>query len=198
MISYRSTSGANFNLIKSILSNRNLFFKTLVKLNSDLSQNYSNIDVQRQRMQIDLNNYLPDNVLSVVDKMSMSSSIEVRTPFLDHRLVDEVYNVDFGKFMRLESKEILKTIYKSKIKTDLWSRNKNGFNFPINLWLQNNKKYIIQSVIEEKNEIFNNILDKKKFLKILSKKNVKHNFGQTIFSIFILAKWFKYRYERNR
>ena len=65
-------------------------------------------------MQIDLNNYLPDNVLSVVDKMSMSSSIEVRTPFLDHRLVDEVYNVDFGKKMRLESKEILKTIHKIK------------------------------------------------------------------------------------
>ena len=191
-------SGANFNLIKSILSNKKLFFKTLIRLNSDLSQNYSNIDIQRERMQIDLNNYLPDNVLSVVDKMSMSSSIEVRTPFLDHRLVDEIYNVDFGKKMRLQSKEILKTIYKSKIKTDLWSRNKNGFNFPINLWLKKNKKYIIQTVIEENNEIFDNILDRKKFLKILSKENLKHNFGQTIFSFFILAKWFKCRYEKNR
>ena len=185
------SSGTNFNLIKSIVKEKSLFYKNLIKLNSDLKKNYSRINNQSVRMEMDLNNYLPDNILPVVDKLSMSSSIEVRTPFLDHRLVDEVYNVDFGLDYNIKSKEILKKIYNANINTNIWNRKKNGFNFPINLWLQKNKHYIAEYIQDEKNEILDNIFNKKKLLEILSKKNIRPNHSQSIFSIYILLKWIK-------
>ena len=43
-------------------------------------------------MSTDLLNYLPDNVLSLLDKTTMMNSIEGRVPFLDHRIVEHVYS----------------------------------------------------------------------------------------------------------
>ena len=106
-------------------------------------------------------------------------------------MVDEVYNVDFGLDYNIKSKEILKKIYKANINTNIWNRKKNGFNFPINLWLQKNKHYIAEYIQDEKNEILDNIFNKKKLLEILSKKNIRPNHSQSIFSIYILLKWIK-------
>jgi hypothetical protein len=45
------------------------------------------------RMMMDVNNYLPDNILALTDKATMAASVEGRVPLLDHRLVEFAFSL---------------------------------------------------------------------------------------------------------
>jgi asparagine synthase (glutamine-hydrolysing) len=82
----------------------------------------------------DLKNYLPDDLLSKVDKASMATSIEAREPFLDHRLVDFAFNLPAEWRMGKESKYLLRKILYRYVPKKLFDRPKMGFSIPLFKW----------------------------------------------------------------
>jgi asparagine synthase (glutamine-hydrolysing) len=80
----------------------------------------------------DFTYYLPDDLLTKVDRATMHNSIEGREPFLDHRLVEFAFSLDPSlKFDGAGGKRILKDLLATYIPSELVERPKQGFSIPL-------------------------------------------------------------------
>lgn len=87
---------------------------------------------------MDVENYLVDDILTKVDRMSMANSLEVRVPFLDHRLVELAASVSTEVRMHDNTpKYLLKTAFKDMLPEFVLNRRKQGFGIPLKFWMQN-------------------------------------------------------------
>ncbi|MBU4223734.1 asparagine synthase (glutamine-hydrolyzing) [Patescibacteria group bacterium] len=85
----------------------------------------------------DIATYLPGQLLSKIDSMGMMHSLEVRSPFLDHKLVEFVYGLPTEyKMNKHENKIILKDILSEIMPKKFVYRRKQGFGAPIAQWLK--------------------------------------------------------------
>jgi asparagine synthase (glutamine-hydrolysing) len=190
-------SGANYNFLKNITYSKN-DIKTILKKILDMhKKNKFKFNNLSDRLNIDLLNYLPDNILSLTDKMSMACSIEVRTPFLDHRLIEMVQAKNsvnnFGKNLN-KSKKILYDTYSKKIKTNVWDRKKEGFNAPANKWILRNKDYLIKYFNESSNPVLKEIINIETLSIFIRRINqLSDRKIHSIYSLFILNKWLSFR-----
>ncbi len=101
-------------------------------------------------MTSDYLNYLPDDILTKVDRASMSVSLEGREPLLDHRLIEFVANLPFQyKYDGITQKKILKDIVHQFIPNRLMERPKTGFTLPINKWLKKDLNYLLHEFANE-------------------------------------------------
>jgi len=106
------------------------------KLITNLSQETSNMSVFEQFLYKDLTTYLPDCILTKVDRASMSVSLETRTPYLDHRLIEFSFKIpEEYKVRESQGKWILKKVLERYIPRDLFNRPKKGFTVPLAEWL---------------------------------------------------------------
>lgn len=81
--------------------------------------------------------YLPDDILAKVDRMSMAHSIEVRPPFLDHRIVEFANSLPGHLKVRGKTqKVVLRELMKQKLPASTLRRKKVGFDFPAHEWLR--------------------------------------------------------------
>jgi asparagine synthase (glutamine-hydrolysing) len=88
-------------------------------------------------MYIDIKTWLADDVLVKVDRMSMAHGLEVRAPFLDHRLVELAAQLKpEWKFRRLRGKRILRRALSRRLPPRILDRPKQGFNAPVSRWLE--------------------------------------------------------------
>jgi asparagine synthase (glutamine-hydrolysing) len=81
--------------------------------------------------------WLPDDLLMKVDKMTMAAGLEARTPFLDHRLVEEVARFPASYKLRpRRSKYLLRRLAEALLPPWVVNRPKHGFDVPIDAWLR--------------------------------------------------------------
>jgi len=81
--------------------------------------------------------YLQDDILVKVDRASMASSLEVRSPFLDYELVEFVNSLPSNlKIKRLKTKYILKKLGERSLPKDIVYRKKKGFGIPVGKWFR--------------------------------------------------------------
>jgi asparagine synthase (glutamine-hydrolysing) len=86
---------------------------------------------------LDLKLYLQESILVKVDRASMACSLEVRAPFLDHKLVEYVMGLPSHlKLKGLTSKYILKKAMKNYLPGEVIERKKKGFGVPIAKWVK--------------------------------------------------------------
>ena len=81
--------------------------------------------------------YLPDDILQKVDRMSMAHSLEIRPPFLDHRIVEFAARLpEHLKISGSRHKVILKQLMSTKLPTSVLRRRKTGLDIPVHDWLR--------------------------------------------------------------
>jgi asparagine synthase (glutamine-hydrolysing) len=86
---------------------------------------------------VDQNTYLPEDVLVKVDRAAMRSALEVRIPFLDHRLVEFVNALPAGlKRRRGTTKYLLRRAMSDVLPPEVIQGPKQGFGIPIKYWLR--------------------------------------------------------------
>jgi asparagine synthase (glutamine-hydrolysing) len=85
----------------------------------------------------DQNYYLTDDILSKVDRMSMAHSVEVRPPFLDHRIAEFSASLpDSLKIQGLQQKRVLRELMKNRLPASIVKRKKIGFDIPTHDWFR--------------------------------------------------------------
>jgi asparagine synthase (glutamine-hydrolysing) len=84
----------------------------------------------------DLKIYLPNDVLTKVDRTSMAHGLEVRSPFLDHRVVEFAFRLPTSRKMpRLQPKHLLRTLARERLPASVVGLPKRGFTAPAGEWI---------------------------------------------------------------
>ncbi len=97
---------------------------------------------------VDLKTYLADDILVKVDRMSMAHGLEVRAPFLDHRLVETIARLGGGaKVPGPATKPLLRSILDGRVPREVWARPKHGFTAPVGRWLRDELRPFVEDVL---------------------------------------------------
>ena len=101
-----------------------------------------------QMLYADFNVWLPDDILTKVDRASMSTGLEAREPLLDHRVVDLAARIPLDlKYRNGESKYLLKKILSRHIPRELYERPKKGFASPVDSWLRGRLRPLVENYL---------------------------------------------------
>lgn len=123
------------------------FEKLSTYFDSQELKNYSSLAFAQA---MDYQTYLLDDILQKVDRASMSVSLESREPLLDHRLIEYVAQLpDELKFRDGSKKWLLKEIVHQYIPKSVMDRPKMGFAIPIESWLKNELRDLLETYLSE-------------------------------------------------
>ena len=97
---------------------------------------------------VDLAVYLPDDLLTMADRMSMASSLEVRAPFCDHRLIEESLRLSpSAKMPGGRLKGLLKRGFAGVLPDEVLTRRKQGFMIPLGDWLRRDLRATLDDLL---------------------------------------------------
>jgi asparagine synthase (glutamine-hydrolysing) len=102
-----------------------------------------------QMMRFDLETYLPEDILTKVDRMSMAHSIESRVPLLDHEVV--TFAASLPSHMKLhegERKRVLKRVAATVLPGDVLMRRKQGFAVPLDTWFRSSLRDFVVDTLQ--------------------------------------------------
>ena len=142
---------------------------------------------------LDQRYYLADDILTKSDRMSMAHSVEVRPPFLDHRIVEFAAKLPAQlKIRGGKQKVILKELMKDKLPQAILQRPKTGFDIPAHEWLRGPLLPLLTDALHygamERGEVFRSeVIDK--FLRLHLER--KANVGYHLWGLLILFLWMK-------
>jgi asparagine synthase (glutamine-hydrolysing) len=143
--------------IRKIHENQNCYFSeeelsklglTIISSEKEYSFRFENN--VNDAMKMDIENYMPGDILVKTDRASMANSLELRAPFLDIDLANFLISLPYSlKLNNKEEKLIAKYAF-SNLPREIATRKKQGFGAPIHRWLQ------IKEVIDLKDSILSN------------------------------------------
>lgn len=104
--------------------------------------------------------FLPDNILTKVDHTSMAHAIEVRPPFLDHRIVEFASSLPPAmKIQGTRQKVVLRNLMRGKLAPEILNRKKIGFDIPTHDWFRGPLRPLLEEAVAfasaEHREYFN-------------------------------------------
>lgn len=101
-----------------------------------------------QMLYLDFRMYLEDNLLVKIDRASMACSLELRTPFLDHRLVEFAAGLPASLKVRgFKLKYLLKRAVEKWLPREIVYRQKRGFSVPISRWMRNELRPLLDETL---------------------------------------------------
>jgi asparagine synthase (glutamine-hydrolysing) len=109
---------------------------------------FGNLPHHSRMMRFDFETYLPEDVLTKVDRMSMAHSIESRVPLLDNEVIDFAATLPASfKIRHGRRKHILKRAAASMLPAEVLDRRKQGFGVPIGVWFRGNLRSLFHDIL---------------------------------------------------
>lgn len=105
-------------------------------------------DLVDKALDVDVQTYLPDDLLVKMDIATMAHSLEARSPFLDHKVMELVARLPATfKLKGLTTKHLLKRLAQPLLPPELLARPKRGFSVPLELWFRRELKELTHDVL---------------------------------------------------
>lgn len=139
----------------------------------------------------DIHTYLPGDLLVKADRMSMAHSLESRSPFLDHKLVEWAARLPAKyKTKILSGKVLLRETFASELPENVNQRGKQGFGIPISAWCRGPLYTWIKEVLLNPTPPFSDWFNSKMIEQLVSDhKNGKQDHGKRLWALAVLSVW---------
>jgi asparagine synthase (glutamine-hydrolysing) len=144
-------------------------------------------------LEFDQQYYLPDDILVKSDRVSMAHAVEVRPPFVDHRIVEFAARlpIDF-KIRGTRQKYILKEVMRSKLPTAIVQREKIGFDIPAHDWFRGPLRAILIETLALAEAEHSELFDFEKIRTYIQLHlNRRINIGYHLWGLMMLFIWMK-------
>jgi asparagine synthase (glutamine-hydrolysing) len=140
----------------------------------------------------DIKTYLPEDILAVTDRMSMYHSLEVRVPFIDHKVMEFCATIPPEMKMRWFAKKyLLKKAVRNLLPKAVIEHRKQGFVGPMTQWLKTDLKAFVEETLSRKNLDRHGYLNFDMVHRILDEHMSGRQIHDTlIWSILIFQKWY--------
>ena len=160
---------------------------------------YGEDNWQIRRMLLDMDTYLPGDILCKVDRASMKYSLETRCPILDKNVIEFSYSLPHSyKYENGNKKRILKELAYDYIPREMLERPKVGFSVPLDKWLRGplkeqlldycNKDFLVRQDIFKTEEVQKFI---KKYLETGDMgSGTGANYSRMVWAYFVFQKWY--------
>lgn len=149
-------------------------------------------DAVNKMLSVDISCCLPNDMLMKVDMMSMLNSIEVRVPFLDHKVIELAMNMSGDLKLRGRKRKFaLVETFKDILPKSLHNRPKGGFDVPIGEWFKKEFKELFHDTLNEKTVRETGIFDFG-FIDNMYSQHLsgRKDFSKELLSVFIFQWWF--------
>ena len=185
------TSGEKFtDLQKNNLLRRNIKDNASLQYLASYREKFENSlhnDASSWYSYIDLNLFQAEHFLTKLDRVSMAHSIESRTPFLDHKLVELLFSIDPKlRYKDGITKSLLKKVMQPYLHKDILKRKKKGFANPYMEYLISSRKIRLIQEVNEQTGMF-----KKEELDTYIQSASKGSFKQHLWGLYVLSVWIK-------
>ena len=152
-----------------------------------------NLELLERCLVHDASTWLLNDILVKTDRVSMSNSLELRSPYLSRKLAEYAASLPVEyKYHRFEGKRILKDLYRTQVGAIGKYSRKRGFGSPVSQWILDHP-YDFKEAITEANLFETSELD----ILFNEHKSYRKDNGQKIYSLFVYATW-KKNFELKR
>jgi len=150
-------------------------------------------DFLERLLYVDINSYLPEDLLVKMDIATMANSLEARVPFLDHKFMEFVASVPSQlKLKGLKRKFVLKTAFKDFLPDVIFERKKMGFGVPISRWFRNELKDYICEILLDPRTLNRGYFKKEGIERLLNDHiRLRYEHSARIWALLFLEMWFR-------
>jgi asparagine synthase (glutamine-hydrolysing) len=170
---------------KEVSYHRNLFSKVQGK------------DALNKMLYFDTKTWLVDDLLIKADRMSMATSIELRVPFLDYRLVEFAASIPSKyKMFKGTGKYILKKMMEPILPKEIIYRKKMGFPTPLKLMFQNELREYASILLLSDGAKCHQFFEKQRIAQLLEEHCAnKYDHHKILWQLVVLEEWLKNNFE---
>ena len=150
-----------------------------------------NTTLLNRMLYADIKVWLPENLLLKGDKMTMATSLELRVPFLDHKLVEYLAALpDSMKVRKNQGKWILRQVMGTVLPLSILHRTKKGFPTPAGSWLRYELRDFVRDALLDRNSACRQFFDPQAVEEIVSLQEKGKTSGyQEVWSLLVFEFW---------
>jgi asparagine synthase (glutamine-hydrolysing) len=141
---------------------------------------------------LDSKTYLPGDILTKVDRMSMAVSLEARVPLLDHKLIEFVCTriPASMKMKGLDTKHIFKRAVRDLVPAEILDRPKQGFGIPIDQWINQQLRQRVRGTLSEPRTMQRGYIEPR-YVKLLLDEHERgrRDHATELWTLFMLELW---------
>lgn len=147
---------------------------------------------------LDYLTYLPDDILSLSDRLSMAHSLEIRVPFVDHELAERVFPLPYHlKIGWWRNKRLLKRAMRSRLPNDHFVAPKRGFVGPTSAWLRNELREMLEDELSPDRQRRLGYFDPTVVQQLLREHVTgRHNRERIVWGLLAFSTWHRLYVER--
>jgi asparagine synthase (glutamine-hydrolysing) len=174
----------------SAMQQHNMHFRDLI------AETYQRLmkprDLVQTALATDRLTYLPEDLLTKVDRASMLHGLEVRSPFMDHELVHAAAGMLSWQIMRGGPKRMLRRAFARELPATVFKRRKMGFALPIGDWLRESLRPMMNDLLTSSDSFVTNNFDVASVVRLME----EHQSGQAdhshrLYGLVMLELWWR-------
>lgn len=165
----------------------------------ELSRNVKTSAPLDSLLYIDSKTYLPGDILTKVDRMSMAVSLEARVPLLDHKLIEFVTRIPAGmKLAGIETKHLFKQAIADLVPGEIINRPKQGFGVPIQQWINQQLRERIRDTLNDPRTLQRGYVSRSHVELLLDEhERGRRDHAMALWSLLMLELWHRQYVDKN-